>query len=67
MILLYIIVNFFLSLIITGIICAVIGSLHIINDEKDQKTASYIIFIVVFVMLLIGINTSGPMAHMFKP
>lgn len=56
-----------ISVFITAILCAIIGSFNIITNEKDQKTAFFIIFIVVFVLLIIGGSTDGTMPHMFKP
>lgn len=47
-----------ISVFITAILCAIIGSFNIIKDEKDQK--------VVFVLLIIGGSTDGAMPHMFK-
>lgn len=55
-----------ISVFITAILCAIIGSFNIIKDEKDQKIASFIIFIVIFVLLIIGGSTDGAMPHMFK-
>lgn len=55
-----------ISVLITAILCAIIGSFNIITDEKDQKTASFIILIVVFVLLIIGGSGDGAIAHMFK-
>lgn len=55
-----------ISVFITAILCAIIGSFNIITNEKDQKTASFIIFIVVFVLLIIGGSTNGAIPHMFK-
>lgn len=55
-----------ISVFITAILCAIIGSFNIITNEKDQKTASFIIFIVVFVLLIIGGSTDGAIPHMFK-
>lgn len=66
MIILAIIAFAVISFTATAILCAIIGSLDIITDEKDQKKASCIIFIVIFVLLLTGVDTSGPMAHMFR-
>lgn len=56
-----------ISVFTTAILCAIIGSFNIITNEKDQKTAFFIIFIVVFVLLIIGGSTDGIMPHMFKP
>lgn len=66
MILIALIAYALLSLFITAILCAIIGSFNIITDEKDQETTFFIILIVVFVLLIIGGNTDGAMAHMFK-
>lgn len=55
-----------LSILITTLLCAIIGSFNIITDEKDQKMWSYIIFIVVFVLLIIGESNDSAIAHMFK-
>lgn len=65
MILIALIAYALISVLITAILCATISSFNIINDEKDQKMWFIIIFIVVFVLLIIGENT-GAMAHMFK-
>lgn len=67
MILIALIAYALISMFITAILCAIIGSFNIITNEKDQKTVSFIIFIVVFVLLIIGGNGDGAMAHMFKP
>lgn len=67
MILIALIAYALISVFITAILCVIIGSFNIITNEKDQKTASFIIFIVVFVLLIIGISTDGAMPHMFKP
>lgn len=66
MILISLIAYALISVYITAILCVTISSFNIINDEKDQKMWSIIIFIVVFVLLIIGGNTNGAMAHMFK-
>lgn len=55
-----------ISVFITAILCAIIGSFNIITNEKDQKIASFIILIVVFVLSIIGGSTDGAMPHMFK-
>lgn len=66
MILIALVAYALISVFITAILCAIIGSFNIITNEKDQKTASFIIFIVVFVLLIIGGSTDGAIPHMFK-
>lgn len=66
MILITLVAYALISVFITAILCAIIGSFSIITNEKDQKTASFIIFIVVFVLLIIGGSADGAMPHMFK-
>lgn len=55
-----------LAVFITAILYVIMPDFNIINDKKDQKIASFIIFIVVFVLLIMSGFHYGAMAHMFK-
>lgn len=54
------------SVLLTTIICAIIGSFNIIKDEKDQERAFIIILIVVFVLSIITESSNSTIEYIFK-